>query len=261
MNNYEFKIISKDIESANEELMKIWSSILEKTKMGWQYSPFKTDNLINVGSVSIHGFGDYNVSFVRKTKSQITSVIFTTQKESITKEQSDFFEEINKRRSIILKQEFIIALEFDIRSLFGVSYLHPYQSKNISIYCINDKQYVEIVHNAYSKEQLQEEILLIVDKIISLLSTQTNSRFEHKKTSLLKERTSITVANKFQNDLDWIDEYPIENNHFLLPEYVFEALEKIPQSKNDSILKLLRASHHYVNGLKLQNGYPNLASS
>lgn len=253
MNSYEFKITSKDIESTNDELMKIWSSILGKTKMGWQYTPFKTDKIINVGFVSIHGFGDYSISFVTKTRSVVTSVIFTTQKESFTKEEFDFFEEINKIRNEILKKEFIIALEFDVTSSFGVSFLYPCQSENISIYCIHDKQYVEFVCSCYCHEQLNEEILLIADKIISILSTQTNSRFEHSKTILLNERTRISIDNKFQDDLDWIDEYPIENNHFLLPEYSIKALNSIIDLKDDSVLKLLRASHHYVNGLRLQN--------
>lgn len=61
------------------------------------------------------------------------------------------------------------------------------------------------------------------------------------------------ISSKKQEDEYWMDDYPLFDSHFILPEYAKNLLYKIIEQKSSKELSiLLRASHHFNHGLMLQ---------
>ena len=255
MKSYEFKIDSSDLDSTNESLIQLWSSFLSNGKVGWNYRPYKIKNIINVGDVSINGYGDYNVQFRGKSKEVITGVIFEKHnRAAFTQDEINYFIKIDQKRHEIIKKSHWIALELEIDSLFGVKYFYPYFSTNLSIFCICEKHFIEFEFSAYSKEHLEERVLILIDKLTSILSAQTNSLIKIKEISILQKRTQTNLPfnSESQIDVDWIDSYPIKDHYFILPEYALKFLFLSIEFEDDMITKLLRSSHHFIHGLGLQ---------
>ena len=256
MKEYQFKFNSKDIESTNESLMKLWATFLNKGKLGWHYRPFKQGKIIDVGDVDIHGVGSYNVIFMSKTKEIITCVVFKKQNhESLTDKEIEYFNRIDRERTNRDKKEFIFAISLKIKSLFGVKYIYSFQNSFISVYCIDDKQYIEFTIRSYCKEQADEEVLEIAEKILDFLSSQTNSVIELEGIIPINKRTVLSkkISNMTQNNNEWMDEYPIHNSHFILPEYAKEILKKIIFDNSGELLTLLKVFHHFSHAIKLQS--------
>lgn len=255
MKNYTFALNSKDIDSTNECLMKLWGTFLNHGKLGWHYRPWKDGRIIDVGDVSVHDFGSYNVIFLSKTKKIVTSVIFKKHNdERLTKKEIDYFNKINDERFKLNEKQFIFAISFKIESLFGVKYLYPFLNDILSVYCIDDKQYIEFQVNGFCKEQVFEKVLETSQQISDFLSTQINSVVDVDNITLLTEKTSLSkeIKNLIQKDTDWMDEYPIDNSHFILPEYAKKLLEKIILEDNNELLTMLKVFHHFSHATKLQ---------
>ena len=255
MKDYTFALNSKDIDSTNECLMKLWATFLNYGKLGWHYRPWKDGKTIDVGDVSVHDFGSYNVIFLSKTKKIVTGVIFKkNNNEKLTKKEIDHFNKINDERFKLNEKQFIFAISFKIESLFGVKYLYPFSNDILRIYCIDDKQYIEFQVNGFCKEQVFEKVLETSQQISDFLSTQINSVVDVDNITFLTKKTSLSkeIKNLIQKDTDWMDEYPIKNSHFILPEYAKYLLEKIILKDNDELLILLKVFHHFSHATKLQ---------
>ena len=258
MKEYTFILNSKDIDSTNKCLIKLWSAFLKNGKIGWHYRPWKNKNIIDVGDVSVHNFGSYNVLFLSKTKKIVTSVIFKKHNnENFTKKEISYFNEINNERFKIKEKQFICAISFKIESLFGVKYLYPFSNNILSVYCIGDKQYIEFQINGFCKEEVSEKIVKISQEISDFLSTQTNSVLKVDNITFLTKKTSLSkeIKNLAQQNIDWIDEYPIDNSHFILPKYAKILLEKIILKDNNDLEILLKVFHHFSHAIKLQQEY------
>ena len=255
MKNYKFILNSKDIESTNECLMKLWATFLNNGKLAWHYRPYKTNNIIDVGDVSINEHDSYNVKILSKTKKIATAVIFERHdKKELGNAEINYFNKINNERVELSKKHFIVAISFKIKSIFGVRYLHPFSNKIINVYCIDDKQYVEFTLNGFSKEQVSENAVEFAQVISDFLSTQTNSIVNIENINFLTKKTILSnkIKQKEQEDEEWIDDYPITNSHLILPSYAKKLLELIISSENNNKLSIiLKASHHYLNALKL----------
>lgn len=256
MKSFEFTIVANDLKSTNDSLMRLWSSFLLETKIGWFYGPFKSNNIINVGNVSIHGYGNYNVKFRTKNRKVISSVIFEKQNNDLfSQNEIEFFKKVDTKRHEIEKQEFSVALQFDIDSFFGVKYIYPFSNDKIVIYSIEDKQFIEFDFYAYSKEQLYDEVIVVAEKILSFLSTQTNSLVNLNKVHILKEKTVLNkdIELKTQPNPHWMDEYPIEDSHFILPDYAIKLICSAISLEDDLPKQIFKSFHHFTTGLELNN--------
>lgn len=257
MKNYKFTLNSNDLNSTNECLMKLWASFLNNGKLAWHYRPYKEKNIIDVGDVSINENYSYNVKFISKTKKITTSVIFERQDNKILeKTEIDYFNKINKERVDISKKQFIIAILLNIKSDFGVRYLYPFSNEMINIYCIEDKQYIEFTLNGFCKEQVYENAIEFSQIIADFLSTQTNSIINVEKIIFLTKKTSLSkkINHIIQDDNEWVDDYPIDNSHLILPEYAKELLKLIILNEyKDKLKSILNASHHFLNAIKLND--------
>lgn len=255
MKNYTFTLNSKDIDSTNECLIKLWASFLNNGKFGWHYRPWKDGNKIDVGDVSVHDFGSYNVIFSSKTKKIVTSVIFEKHNnEKLTNKEIDYFDNINDERFKLNKKQFLFAMSFKIDSFFGVKYIYPFSNDIFSVYCIDDKQYIECEVNGFCKEHVSEQVFELSQLIADFLSTQINSAVEVNNITLLTKKTLLSkeIKSLIQKDDNWMDEYPINNSHFILPEYAKKLLEKIILNDNADLLVLLKVFHHFSHATKLQ---------
>lgn len=255
MKNYKFILNSKDLNSTNECLMKLWASFLNNGKLAWHYRPYKIKNIIDVGDVSINEHSCYNVKIISKTKKLATSVLFERQdSKTLENREIEYFNKINKERVNLPKKHFIIAISFQIKSIFGIKYLYPFSNEILNLYCIDDKQYVEFTLSGFSKEQVSENAIEFAQVISDFLSTQTNSIITIDDITFLTKKTVLSkkIKERIQEDDEWIDDYPIDNSHLILPQYAKELLKLIILSDNtDKQLIILKASHHYLNALKL----------
>ena len=124
MKNYKFILNSKDLDSTNECLMKLWTSFLNNGKLGWHYRAYKINNIIDVGDVSINEHDSYNAKFLSKTKKIVTADIFERHdKKELENGEIDYFNKINNERVELSKKHFIMAISFKMKSIFGVRYL------------------------------------------------------------------------------------------------------------------------------------------
>lgn len=257
--------VTESLDESNDYLMKMWSVMINKGKIGWQYRPYKSDSIIDVGDISIHGLGDYSVKIKSKTRKTIGGLIFRRHDEKdISKEEKEYFENLKVEINRIEKKAFIYTAKITIESQFGIKYIYPFKLEDFSIYCTNDNQFLEFTVYAYSEAHAKELFSVKARLIADLLSIQINS---HIKIEGFTSRSSLVtlsdqIENKEQLNKDWIDDYPIENDHFILPDYSRQMfLDIIKDSKNLDVL--LKSCHHFCNalGLSYQNVHEDLIVS
>jgi hypothetical protein len=268
MDKYIFQIGSNNLDESNDSLMKLWGTFLSKGKIGWHYRPFKWKSIIDVGDVSIHGFSTYNVKINLKTKKTINSIEFIRQShEAFTDKEKDYFQIIDSERKNIKKSNYIFDFIINIESTKGVRYLYPFKYKDFVIFCIDEEQFIEFSVEGYCKDQASEMAFIKITHICDLLSIQTNSIFTLKKSYIAKSETNLSedVEEKSQNDEEWIDEYPIENSHFILPDYAKKYIYENIIKKAEYSTPIIKASRHFLNGLLLtldnRNEYCELFTS
>lgn len=253
MKEFAIEHITSSIDESNDYLMKMWSIMLNNGKIGWYYRPYKSNSLIEVGELSIHGLGDYFVEIKSKTRKSISGVIFRRHdEENISEEEKSYFNNLKREISRVKKKEFIYSAKINIDSQFGVKYIYPFKLEDFSLYCIKSDQFFEFTVFAYSKAHADELGFIMARSIMNLLSIQINSHIKLEKLSLLSSSTalSINVEKKDQIDVDWIDDYPIENDHFILPEYAKQMFSDVVNG-NKNIDVLLKSCHHFCNALGL----------
>lgn len=265
MKEFAISHVSDSLNDSNDYLMRMWSVMLNKSRIGWLYQPFKSSSIIYVGNMSIHGLGDYSVKIKSKTRNTISGLIFRRlDGNNITESEKVYFENLQVEIDKIEKKAFIYAVKMKIDSQFGVKYIHPFQLQDFSIYCINEKQFIEFTVYAYSEGHAKELFNIKARSIADLLSIQINSHIKLEGFSLRSKRVNLSnqIENKKQLNEDWIDDYPIENDHFILPDYSKQKfLDVVNGSKNLDVL--LKSSHHFCNalGLSYQNVHEDLIVS
>jgi len=259
MNEYIFEIKASDIKKSNEQLMQLWAIFLKEGKIGWQYTPYKNEqeNSIFVGFMYVHHLSiNYEVNFYVSRSNTVQKVILTRQDNAqITEQEREYLTQIDTERKKLKKQIFYVQVQFSIESFRGIRYFYPFMYQNMTMYCIDDKQYLDFAIKGFCKQQISEEVLELFEKIASFLSTQTNSTIEIQKVCFVKDLIKLEegISSKKQEDENWMDDYPLLDSHFILPEYAKKLLCKIIEQKNSKDLNiLLRASHHFKHSLMLQ---------
>lgn len=256
MNDYIFEIKASNIADSNKLLMQLWATLLTEGKIGWQYTPHKQKSTIFVGFLYIHQLSiSYEVNFKVKLDNVVQSVIITRQDEKqLTDGEIEYLTKIDLERKLIKKRIFYVQVQFTISSFKGFKYFYPFEYKNMIMYCIDDKQYLDFSIKGFCKEQIFEQVLEIFERISSLLSTQINSTVEIQKVYFVNNLAKLekNIASIIQDDEDWMDDYPLIDFHFILPEYAKKLLYSIIEQTNSKELNiLLRASHHFKHSLML----------
>ena len=256
MNDYIFEIQASNIADSNNLLMRLWATFLKEGKIGWQYTPHKQGSVIFVGFIFVHQLSiSYEVNFEVKADNVVQKVIFKRQDEKkLTDEEIEYLTKIDSERKLIKKQIFYVQVQFIISSFRGIKYFYPFGDTNMTMYCIDDKQYLDFSMKGFCQEQIFEQVLEIFEKIASLLSIQTNSTIEIQKVCFVNNLAKLekNISSITQDDEDWMDDYPLIDSHFILPEYAKNLLKNIIAQTNSKKLNiLLRASHHFKHSLML----------
>lgn len=235
------------------------ATFLKEGKIGWQYTPYKNEkeNIIFVGFMDVHHLSIiYEVNFYVSRNNTVQKVILTRQDNaSLTEQERNYLIQIDIERKKLKKQIFYVQVQFSMESFRGIRYFYPFMYQSMTMYCIDDKQYLDLAIRGFCKQQISEQVLEVFEKIASFLSTQTNSTIEIQKVCFVNDLAKLKEGISFQSqeDENWMDDYPLVDSHFILPEYAKKLLNNIIEQKNSKDLNiLLRASHHFKHSLMLQ---------
>lgn len=175
MNEYIFEIKASNVKKSNEQLMQLWATFLKEGKIGWQYTPYKNEqeNIIFVGFMDVHHLSiNYEVNFQISRNNAVQKVVLTRQDNaSLTEQERKYLTQIDTERKKLKKQIFYVQVQFSIESFRGIRYFYPFTHQSMTMYCIDDKQYLDFAIKGFCKQQISEQVVELFEKIASFLST------------------------------------------------------------------------------------------